>query len=255
MKFTMAGALVVALVCAAFVDTASAQRYGRRNRGQQQDDQQADTNNNQQQQQSDEDVKLPDDERLLAFHRQFVVSAEKLAADYEKAGQYDKARACYEEVVRLVPSYKKGRENLAKAKDLQATAERKVVTVMANEGWQDSGLLLAAGKPVIITSTGFWDFRMSADITPDGIEIPKEARNFPLGALIGVIDDGNPKDHRPFLIGAKHEFTPERSGRLLLRMHDEDFSDNTGKLQVTITGSFAAGGKKQAVGGSGAGQE
>lgn len=105
--------------------------------------------------------------------------------------------------------------------------------------------MLAAGKPVIVTATGFWDFHLTADVTSDGMEIPKELRDFNLGSLIGMIDDGNPKDAKPFFVGAHLEFTSHRTGRLFLRMYDSDVSDNTGKLQVTITSSFVTGGKKQ----------
>lgn len=245
MKLRMIVSLVVALACASLVETASAQ--GRRNRGNDQtpDAPAADAPKEEAKAEEEEDVKLPDDPRLLDLHRQFVISAEKLGAEYEKTNQFDKARACYEEVVRLVPSYGKGKEHLKQAMEKQATAERKIVSVMANEDWHDTGLLVAAGKPVIITSSGFWDFHLSADVSADGMEIPKELQDFNLGSLVGMVDDGNPKDSKPFFVGAQLEFTPRRTGRLLLRMYDSDLSDNTGKLQVTITGSFVTGGKKQ----------
>jgi hypothetical protein len=252
MKFRIVVWLVVALAFMSLVETASAQRTGRRNKdGEQPADAQAtdaskdDAEKDGKKAEEEEEVKLPDDPRLVDLYRQFVVSAEKLGADYEKTNQFDKARACYEEVVRAVPSYAKGKEHLQQAKDKQATAERKIVTVMASADWQDTGLMLAAGKPVIVTATGFWDFHLSNDVSADGMEIPKELRDFNLGSLIGMIDDGNPKDAKPFFIGAQLEFTSHRTGRLLLRMYDSDLSDNTGKLQVTITSSFVTGGKKQ----------
>jgi hypothetical protein len=64
---------------------------------------------------------------------------------------------------------------------------------------------------------------------------------------VGTIDDGNPKNAKAFFVGARLEFTPTRTGRLLLRMYDADVSDNTGKLDVVITGLFASGGKRQAL--------
>jgi len=283
MKFRMLIALVIGLACLAAAESAWAQRYGRRNGDQNQAAQDPDAQDPDgldpdgpnpgqnpggqnpggqnpggqnpggqpaytppQNNPPDEDVKLPDDPRLLDLHRQFVVSAEKLGADYEKNNQFDKARACYEEVVRLVPSYAKGKSHLDRAKEKQATAERKIVSVMANDDWQDSGVTVAAGKPIIITASGFWDFRMSAEVSADGMEIPKELRDFNLGSLVGMVDDGNPKDAKPFFVGAHLEFTSRRTGRLLLRMYDSDVTDNTGKLQVTVTGSFVTGGKKQA---------
>ncbi|HEX4148530.1 MAG TPA: tetratricopeptide repeat protein [Pirellulales bacterium] len=265
MKFRMLLPLVIGLGCLLAADCVWAQRIGRDPNGDGNQNQQGrDPNQNGGAQNPDgqnaagenapaadapkkeeEEVKPPDDPRLLDLHRQFVLSAEKLGDEYERTNQFDKARICYEEVVRLTPFYPKGKEHLARAKEKQATAERKLVHVMANEDWQDSGVVVAAGKPIIITATGFWDFRMSVEVTPDGMEIPKEWRDFSLGSLVGMVDDGNPKDGKPFFIGAHTEVTPKRTGRLLLRMYDSDLADNTGKLQVSVTGSFVTGGKKQ----------
>jgi hypothetical protein len=42
-------------------------------------------------------------------------------------------------------------------------------------------------------------------------------------------------------VGASSEFTPEKAGRLFLRMYDSDPSDNAGKLNVEIRGTFEKG--------------
>jgi len=184
------------------------------------------------------EVKLPDDPRLLEFHKTFVETADKLASEYEAANQLDKAQACYEEILRLVPSYTEAQTKLDALKGKQAGKEKKVFTVMANEDWQNTGVMLIQGKPVIITADGEWKFHIAYDLGPDGIDIPKDLQEFNPGALIGVIGTGNAKDAKPFLVGARKEFTADKTGPLFLRIYDSDVSDNTGKLNVTITGTF-----------------
>jgi len=181
---------------------------------------------------------LPTDQRLLALHRDFVIKAEKLAADYERQKDPAKARACYEEILKLVPDYPKARQALAQLIEREATADRKVLDIHSNRDWQDTGVIVVEGKPVRIVTEGSWTFNMSHKLSPTGMTIPKELRDFNLGSLIGVINGGNPKEVKPFFVGERLEFIAERSGRLMLRMYDSDVSDNVGKISVEITGTF-----------------
>ena len=52
-------------------------------------------------------VKLPDDPRLLELHKALVRDAEKIAIEYQKTKQLDKARVIYGEIIRFVPTYGK----------------------------------------------------------------------------------------------------------------------------------------------------
>lgn len=181
---------------------------------------------------------LPDDPKLLDLHKDFVVKVAKLAKDYERNNQTDKARVCYEQILKLLPGHPEAEAMLAKIRETEATAERRVFDVQANKGWQDTGVHLIAGKPVRIQADGSWLFRMSHQLGPDGMSIPKELRDFNLGSLIGLVAVGDPKDARPFFIGSEIEFTADTSGPLLLRMYDSDPADNSGKLNVEIRGTF-----------------
>jgi hypothetical protein len=125
---------------------------------------------------------------------------------------------------------------------MEATTDRKQIVVAANKGWQDTGVILQEGKPVIIEAKGTWTFKMSHQPGPEGLEIPKELRDFNLGALIGVIVTGpDPKEFKPFLIGERKEFTADKSGRLMLRMYDIDPTDNQGQINVQVQSTFAKG--------------
>jgi hypothetical protein len=186
------------------------------------------------------EVKLPEDPRLLQYHKSFVEAAEKLAAEYETAipPKYDKAQACYEEVMRLIPQYPGIQEKLDAVKAKAAGKEKRTVSILANEDWQDTGVTVQLNKPVIITAEGEWKFKMNYDLDADGVEIPKELQDFNLGSLVGMIRTANPKNDKPFLVGARKEFTADKTGQLFLRMYDSDLTDNSGKLTVTITGTF-----------------
>ena len=184
--------------------------------------------------------KLPSDPRLLALHKDFVVKAEKLATEYENKRDIEKARVVYEEILKLVPGYPKAVAALEKINQQELSADRAVFSCLANKSWQDTNVRTVAGKPIQISAGGTWTVKIEHDLGGNGMEIPKELRDFNLGSLVGVIDTGSGQveDFRPFLIGESYEFVAEETGRLMLAMWDTDHSDNTGKLSVTIRGTF-----------------
>lgn len=182
--------------------------------------------------------KVKGDAQLVAIHTEFIRKAETLAKDYEKKKQDDKARLCYEEILRLVPTYSPAQDAMQQIKDKEAKAEEKIFDVLANKDWQDTGITLLEGKPISIQAAGTWTFVISEQLTADGIPIPEQLRDFNLGALIGMVATGDPKDIRPFFIGTSTQFTAEKGGRLYLRMYDNDPKDNVGKLSVKVVGTF-----------------
>ena len=66
---------------------------------------------------------LPNDPELLALHRDFVKSAEKLAVKYEKEKEWSKAKDCYEEILKLVPAYPPARAKVGDLLQMEATAK------------------------------------------------------------------------------------------------------------------------------------
>lgn len=181
---------------------------------------------------------LPNDDRLLKFHQEFVKNVEKLAVEYERNRDWDKAKAAYGEIVKLVPQYGPAKSKLDELLAREASAQKHSFEVFANKEWQDTGIRLQAGKPIAMRATGQWTFKLAARIGPEGIEIPKELREFNIGCLLGVIDTGDPKDLEPFIVGSEEQFLAKKSGKLLLRMWDTDPSDNEGSLKVDFIGSF-----------------
>lgn len=132
---------------------------------------------------------LPNDPQLLGLHREFILKAEKLAAEYEGKKQYDRAREVYESLIRLVPKYDKAEEGLKRILSTQATKDRKLTEVKATLQWQDSGATIQQGMPVVFDVRGTW--KVVFETGPEGLKIPDELKpknnRVQLGSLIGVI--------------------------------------------------------------------
>lgn len=181
---------------------------------------------------------LPTDERLLALHRRFVDDAERLALEYERTRDFDKAMDVYREILKLVPRYQNAQTRLAALEAREASAQQATCVIQADGGWQDTGIIVMEGKPLAIAVDGTWTFVHSAEVTADGMEIPEELRDYNMGCLLGVIDTGNPDEAEPFVVGSEMEFTSEVSGKLYMRMYDIEPSDNEGQLTVHFQGTF-----------------
>lgn len=181
---------------------------------------------------------LPSDKRLLAIHLKFVKEAETLAMEYERDKDWDKAKDAYREILKLVPQYTAARSKLEAILQREATANSAQFSVQADAGWQDTGIRVIAGKPVAIRATGTWIFTLTAELGPDGMQVPKELREYNLGSLVGVVDTGEPQESKPFVIGAEHEFVPEKSGKLFVSMYDNNPKDNKGFLKMEFLGTF-----------------
>ena len=195
--------------------------------------------------------RLPDDKRLLSLHLDFVRKAEKLALEYENGKDWGKARDVYQEILKLVPQYPPAQAKLADMIRRESEAKHLVVTVQADEGWQDTGIVLIPGKPVSIQVSGSWTFNLKVETNGEGLAIPKELRDFNPGCLIGMLvdprapmskgkdDEEEETANKPFMVGAGKQLMPERGGRLFLRMYDTVPADNEGSLKVDIRGTFA----------------
>lgn len=195
-------------------------------------------NNQSTNQKKDEPPALPSDKRLLALHKNFVTEAEKLAGEYERDRDWDKAKDVYSEILKLVPQYSAAQDKLNAIKLREATASTDSMEVSAKKDWQYSGIILQEGKPIAIRAQGKWTFVLEAETSPEGIVIPKELQEFKLGSLIGYIDTGDAKNDKPFEIGAETSFIAKQTGKLYLRMYDSDPNDNSGSIKVEFAGSF-----------------
>ena len=131
---------------------------------------------------------LPTDPQLLGLHKEFVLKAEKLALEYERKEQFDKAREVYESMVRLIPNFAAAEAGLQRILANQRVQDRKLVSVEANQMWQDSGVNLQVGMPVHTDVKGSW--KVVYETGPKGIEIPKEFQQRDGRIQTGVVDWG-----------------------------------------------------------------
>jgi hypothetical protein len=186
---------------------------------------------------------LPNDPVLLNLHKEFIAKAEKLAVEYERKKDFDKAREVYESLVRLVPKYGAAEEGLNRILANQRMQDRRLTNIEADQAWQDTGVTLQEGMPVHIEVKGSW--KVVYETGPAGVQIPEEFRQrdnrIKLGTLIGVIANAPAElaEERPFVIDNNMNFTAKRTGRLYMRMFDVDPSDNEGKLYVLIQSTFS----------------
>jgi hypothetical protein len=150
----------------------------------------------------------------------------------------------------LVPQYPPARAKVSEMFHMEATQRQALVSLKATEKWKDSGVVLQAGKPVTIRAAGTWTFKLTAQSGPQGLRIAEEYRDFDPGALVGMIVPNiveDPKDIKPFMIGAEKQFLAPVSGKLMLQMYDNDLRDNEGEITVEITGTFQGGEEKKAI--------
>lgn len=186
----------------------------------------------------DEPVELPADPRLVEIHREFVTKAEKLGDEYARKKDWEKARVVFGEVLKLVPNYKPAVEKLKVINGELSNANKKMIVVEAREGWQDTGINVTEGSPIAFRAEGMWLLVHESDA--NGLEIPREIRDYKLGSLIGVVaKSATPdKDTVPFTIGTQKQMSVPQTGRLLLKMHDVNNEDNRGSMRVEIMGNF-----------------
>ena len=186
---------------------------------------------------------LPADPQLLSLHKEFITKAEKLASEYERKKQYDRARETFEAMARLVPNYAPAETGLARVLRQQSLKDRELMEVRANLDWQDSGVVLQKDMPVHLEVKGSW--KVVLETGAQGVEIPPEKRprdsKIQLGTLIGVIANSPSEIEKakPMAIRSSMDFKASQTGRFYMKMFDLEPSDNEGKIFVLIQSSFA----------------
>lgn len=181
---------------------------------------------------------LPDDPKLLRIHKEFSDEAMKIANEYVRDRDYDSAMAIYGQVLRLLPDHSTARSKLAELREKEMTADRQVIKIDSSKPWQSTGVRVRAGKPIQIQSKGSWTFTLQRELSPEGMAIPANLKDFNLGCLVGYIDTGDGEKGKPFVVGLKKDFVPKTSGDLYLQMYDSDLGDNKGMIDVQVTGTF-----------------
>lgn len=124
------------------------------------------------------------------------------------------------------------------------------ITIAADQGWQDSGLHLKAGRKYRIRAMGRYEIAAPSEggifkpwpCEPGGLTL-RYYRGKPLGMLIGAVEPEPPADGRssallkPLALGLDAVVKPDQAGTLYLRVNDSnaELGDNAGTLTVEIT--------------------
>lgn len=118
------------------------------------------------------------------------------------------------------------------------------VTIVADRGWQSTGVRLDAGRIYSITATGRYQIDDEPQVwwcEPNGVTIHYH-RGLPLGMLLGAIRGDDPLPDgvsplaQPGAIGLQREITPPQSGTLYCRINESlaTLADNAGKVTIRI---------------------
>ncbi len=115
-----------------------------------------------------------------------------------------------------------------------------IFQVQANQPWQDTGVDVAEGEPVVLSPQGAWR-KGGQSCSAEGLDgAPRERAVLPeaplLCLLVRVGDEPAPA---PLL--KRDVFKPGRGGRLFVQANDLDLADDGDGIQVTITGGLHTG--------------
>ncbi len=121
--------------------------------------------------------------------------------------------------------------------------EPREVLVRADRGWQNSGIRLASGRPVILSARGrFIVARTTAPwpCEPPGVTL-RYYQGRPLGILLAAVVPDDPGDNPnsllfPYEVGTGATIRPEVAGTLLFKINDcaGELHDNMGEVTVTV---------------------
>lgn len=114
------------------------------------------------------------------------------------------------------------------------------IMVQANQPWQDTQIDVNAGEAVALLATGWWRGGPRKEgCSPEGHSKQPADRNLVHNAnamaLIGWVSG----EGAPFVIGAHKVYSPKISGRLFVQANDLEVKDNSGQIQLEITGGQA----------------
>jgi hypothetical protein len=122
------------------------------------------------------------------------------------------------------------------------SAGERLVTVMANADWVDTGLTVRQGQAVSFTSSG--EITLSADTndkaTTGGSVTGRKAATAPIptasaGALIGRVSGARGRGANAVVaIGDQKTVAMPAAGRLFLRVNDDHLGDNSGQFEVRL---------------------
>ena len=147
-------------------------------------------------------------------------------------------------VMNLDYGYDVGREAIVRKSAQPLPPEGATATIIADRGWQSTGIRLEAGAKYRLAAKGRYQIGKSSDIwwcEPGGITLHYN-QGRPLGLLLGAVrDDTQPLAGltplaRPEVVGLETTLTVRTPGTLYLKVNESaaGLSDNAGQIVIRI---------------------
>ncbi len=180
----------------------------------------------------------------------FMKTAADVARDYEDLGELEKAQEVLRKILSLQPGLEKVRDKIKELEDIRLGKNEILLDIDPGKGWVVTGVGVKKGNKIRFLSDGECRILISQRIDTEGFPSDDVKQDLvagvPLGALMGVIVNGNVKEKRkeknkpgtPFLIGKKSEIAASQDGQLLVRMNVPPGSKCTGRIRLKISGDI-----------------
>jgi hypothetical protein len=169
----------------------------------------------------------------------FMREALDIAKEYEDAGEFERAKVMYDAILRLEPDRPGLKEKIQKLDESILSTNEAEFDLDVAAGWSQPVARVFKDRPVRFTTDGDYKLTISQKAGANGLPTENPTTdllgNVPVGALIGAVYVDN-KPGKPFLIGAQHDWTPDRDGLLMLKVNLPQGHKSTGRIKVTISG-------------------
>jgi len=179
------------------------------------------------------------DARASKLQDSFVRETKTLASEYEQVGQFERAKVLYEALLKLDEKDAWVKDKVDQLTEQMFAAIEFEVSVDVSKGWAQTGAFAISKRAARIETTGGYQLSLATEVSPDGLQKQDASTGLidgmPLGAVVGMLlVDGKPT--KPFLVGRNHEWTPEKSGLLLIKVNAPAGHRSTGQLKLKLSG-------------------
>jgi hypothetical protein len=120
--------------------------------------------------------------------------------------------------------------------ELGSPDNAQIVTVEADKGWNDTGIIVGAGDLLMIEYvSGEWSPWPGGAYDAIGSGGDPRCRCNVMEAVSHAALIGRIEQSQPFLVGMRYRHHVGESGKLYLGINDVDVYDNSGALQIEVT--------------------
>lgn len=171
----------------------------------------------------------------------FIRETMSLAAEYEQAGQFERAQSLYEAVSRVSPDLPGLNEKLTALQEQLLDGSEVKFELDVSRNWTHTGLMAREKTTCRVEAQGQYKFAVEVPCDALGLATADPANDLvsgiPVGALMGVIVVNN-KPGKPFVIVPGKPFEAPGSGPLILKVNVPRGHQSTGSLDLVLAGFY-----------------